>query len=108
MTNYVSMLFFFLLLIPGAIIAIATAAAAGPGWAVLVGISWFVFDIILANGIQLAAQWERGVIFRLGKFSQTKGPGLFIIIPIVDQVTMVDTRIRAMDIPAQQVITRDN
>jgi regulator of protease activity HflC (stomatin/prohibitin superfamily) len=48
------------------------------------------------------------VVFRLGKFSSIKGPGLFFIIPIVDQVTIVDLRIRAMDIPAQQMITKDN
>ncbi|OGX06749.1 MAG: hypothetical protein A3G87_07650 [Omnitrophica bacterium RIFCSPLOWO2_12_FULL_50_11] len=69
---------------------------------------WFVGDVIIAQAIQLAAQWEKGVIFRLGKFSSVKGPGIFLIIPIIDQVKMVDLRILAMDIPAQQVITRDN
>ncbi len=49
-----------------------------------------------------------GVILRLGKYSGTKGPGLFLIIPMIDQVRMVDTRVLAVNIPKQQVITRDN
>src|SRR3989338_7044020 len=48
------------------------------------------------------------ILFVIGKFSSVKGPGIFLIIPIIDQVKMVDLRILAMDIPAQQVITRDN
>jgi regulator of protease activity HflC (stomatin/prohibitin superfamily) len=62
----------------------------------------------LSSGVQLAAQWEKGVVFRLGRFESIKGPGLFFIVPLVDQVKLVDTRIRAMDIPAQQMITKDN
>ncbi|MEP6756239.1 MAG: slipin family protein, partial [Chthonomonadales bacterium] len=53
-------------------------------------------------------QWERGVVFRLGKFSSIKGPGLFYIIPLIDQVRMVDGRVLAIEIPQQQVITKDN
>jgi regulator of protease activity HflC (stomatin/prohibitin superfamily) len=75
---------------------------------VVVGILWLIADIILSSGVQLAAQWEQGVVFRLGKYDSMKGPGLFFIIPLVDQVKLVDTRIRAMDIPAQQMINRDN
>jgi regulator of protease activity HflC (stomatin/prohibitin superfamily) len=74
----------------------------------VLAVGWLIADIIAASGIHLAAQWERGVVFRLGRFSSIKGPGLFFIIPLIDQVKLVDTRIRAMDIPAQQVITRDN
>ncbi|HTB22959.1 MAG TPA: slipin family protein [bacterium] len=107
MTNYLSMLIFFLLLLVGA----ALAAAVGqnnPVAGTLLGLGWLIADIIVANGVRLAAQWERAVVFRLGKYLETKGPGLFLVIPIVDTVTLVDTRIRAMDIPSQQVITKDN
>ena len=47
-------------------------------------------------------------MFRLGKFHSIKGPGLFMIIPLIDQLRMVDTRVLAVNIPKQQVITRDN
>lgn len=107
MINYVSGLIFTVLLIIGGVVSV-TMGLASPGLGVLVGVCWLLADIILASGIQLAAQWERGVVFRLGRFSSMKGPGLFFIIPLVDQVKLVDTRIRAMDIPAQQVITKDN
>jgi len=62
----------------------------------------------LAIAIKVAYQWERVVILRLGKYSATKGPGLFFIMPVVDTAIFVDTRILTMDIPAQQVITKDN
>ena len=69
---------------------------------------WLVGDLVVASSIKLAAQWEQAVVFRLGKFHAVRGPGLFFIVPLVDQVRLVDIRIRAADIPAQQVITKDN
>ncbi len=107
MINYISGLIFVILLIVGGIVSF-TLGTANVGLGVLVGILWLGMDIIISSGCQLAAQWERGVIFRLGQFSGIKGPGLFFIIPLVDQVRLVDTRIRAVDIPAQQAITKDN
>ncbi len=107
MINYISGLIFTLLLIAGGVVAF-TVGVASPGIGVLVGLLWLVADIIISSGVQLAAQWEKGVVFRLGQFKDIRGPGLFFIIPLVDQVKLVDTRIRAMDIPAQQMITKDN
>jgi regulator of protease activity HflC (stomatin/prohibitin superfamily) len=107
MINYISGLIFVVLLVIGGIVAFSVGTS-NPAAGVVVGILWLVMDIILSNGVQLAAQWEQGVVFRLGKYESIKGPGLFFIIPLVDQVKLVDTRIRAMDIPAQQMITRDN
>ncbi len=107
MINYISGLVFVILLVIGGVVAFSLGTAS-PALGVLVGILWLVGDIALSNGIQLAAQWERGVVFRLGRFSSIKGPGLFFIVPLVDQVKLIDTRIRAMDIPAQQMITKDN
>jgi regulator of protease activity HflC (stomatin/prohibitin superfamily) len=107
MINYISGLIFTILLIVGGGVAF-TMGMANPIVGFLVGAGWLVGDVILASGIQLAAQWEKGVVFRLGQFSAIKGPGLFFIIPLVDQVKLIDTRIRAMDIPAQQMITKDN
>src|ERR1700728_4043889 len=105
MINYISGLIFVVLLVIGGIVAFSIGAGS-PLAGVVVGILWLIADIVLSSGVQLAAQWEQGVVFRLGKYDSIKGPGLFFIIPLVDQVKLVDTRIRAMDIPAQQMITR--
>jgi regulator of protease activity HflC (stomatin/prohibitin superfamily) len=107
MVNYISGLVFVVLLVIGLAI-VAPIAEAHPVVATIVGTAWLVADGVLASAIQLAAQWQRAVVFRLGKFKQIKGPGLFLIIPVIDQIRMVDTRILAVGIPKQQVITRDN
>jgi len=64
--------------------------------------------LILISGIRIVNQWETGVRFRLGKLKDTLQPGLRIIIPIIDSVRKVDMRIVTIDIPGQQVITKDN
>ncbi|WP_165987722.1 slipin family protein [Streptomyces sp. YIM 98790] len=64
--------------------------------------------ILLAASVRIAKEYERGVIFRLGRVIGAKGPGLFFIIPIVDRMVRVSLRTVTMDIPAQDVITRDN
>ena len=69
-------------------------------WAILVG--------IFVSGIRLAAQWERGVVLRLGKFRAVKGPGILYILPFIEYIRFVDVRILALNIPKQKVITRDN
>lgn len=107
MMNYISGLAFVLLLLVGAIF-LYPLYQAHPDTAVGGGLLWLFISLIIASGLRLAAQWERGVVFRLGKFHKIKGPGLFLVIPIIDTVEIVDTRVRAMDIPAQQVITKDN
>ena len=63
---------------------------------------------ILSASIKVVREYERGVIFRLGRFVGAKGPGLFFVIPIADRFIKVDLRILAFDIPKQRVITRDN
>ncbi|WP_394346226.1 slipin family protein [Methanolobus halotolerans] len=67
----------------------------------------FVF-IILSKAIQIVNEYERVVIFRLGRLSGVKGPGLFFIIPIVDTVVKVGLRVVTIDVPKQVVITKDN
>ncbi|MCW5938232.1 MAG: SPFH domain-containing protein [Fimbriimonadaceae bacterium] len=62
----------------------------------------------VAASIKVAAQWEKALVFRLGRFAATKGPGLFLIIPGLDAVRAVDTRIQTIDIPHRQAITKDN
>lgn len=104
----VNFLFFIIFLVIGELIAVAVGAAVHPALGGLLGVGAFFIALFLAIAIKIAYQWERAVILRLGKYSSTKGPGLFFIVPILDTSIFVDTRILTMDIPAQQVITRDN
>ena len=62
----------------------------------------------LSSAIRILNEYERGVIFRLGRVLAVKGPGLIILIPIIDKMIKVDLRTVTMDVPAQDVITRDN
>jgi regulator of protease activity HflC (stomatin/prohibitin superfamily) len=62
----------------------------------------------LAAAIRILREYERGVIFRLGRLISTKGPGLIILIPVIDKMVKVSLRLVTMDVPAQDVITRDN
>jgi regulator of protease activity HflC (stomatin/prohibitin superfamily) len=64
--------------------------------------------LFLASAIKIVREYERGVIFRLGRLVGAKGPGLFLIIPIVDKMVKVDLRTITLDVPPQEVITRDN
>jgi len=64
--------------------------------------------IILANAIRILQEYERGVIFRLGRLVGVKGPGLILLIPIVDRMVRISLRVITMDVPPQDVITKDN
>jgi regulator of protease activity HflC (stomatin/prohibitin superfamily) len=63
---------------------------------------------VIVSGIRVAAQWEKGVVLRLGKFLRVKGPGILYIVPFIDNVRFVDLRLLTLNIPSQQVITKDN
>jgi regulator of protease activity HflC (stomatin/prohibitin superfamily) len=68
-----------------------------------------IFLIVIAiSAIKIVQEYERGVIFRLGRLSGVKGPGIFFIIPLVDRMFKVDLRVVTLDIPTQEAITRDN
>ncbi|HAZ27652.1 TPA: hypothetical protein DCY67_03400 [Candidatus Acetothermia bacterium] len=75
-------------------------------WPVIVIVALVV--LFLASAIRIAREYERGVIFRLGRLIGAKGPGLFFIIPVVDVMVRVDLRTVTLDVPPQEVITRDN
>ena len=64
--------------------------------------------MFLAAAIRILNEYERAVIFRLGRVLATKGPGLILLIPVIDRMVRVDTRTITMDVPPQDVITRDN
>jgi regulator of protease activity HflC (stomatin/prohibitin superfamily) len=67
----------------------------------------FLFSLI-ASAIKIVQEYERGVIFRLGRLVGAKGPGLFFIVPIIDRMVKIDLRVVTLDVPSQEAITRDN
>ena len=64
--------------------------------------------LFLSSAVKILNEYERGVVFRLGRVIGSKGPGLILLIPAIDKMIRVDLRVVAMDVPAQDVITRDN
>ncbi|HOJ52372.1 MAG TPA: slipin family protein [Syntrophales bacterium] len=68
----------------------------------------FLVILFLASAIRVLNEYERAVVFRLGRIIDVKGPGLIILIPIIDRMVRVDMRTITMDVPAQDIITRDN
>jgi regulator of protease activity HflC (stomatin/prohibitin superfamily) len=63
---------------------------------------------IVVSGVRVAAQWERGVVLRLGRFQKVRGPGIVYVVPFLDHIRFVDLRLLTLNVPKQQVITRDN
>src|SRR5260370_8300159 len=77
----------------------------------LVALAVVLFLVILfaISAIKVAREYERGIVFRLGRlFPEPKGPGLFVLIPVVDRMVKVDLRTITLNIPPQEVITKDN
>lgn len=68
----------------------------------------FLAIIIIPQAIKVIKEYERAVTFRFGRFIGVKGPGLIFLIPVVDQISRVDLRVVTMDVPSQEVITKDN
>jgi regulator of protease activity HflC (stomatin/prohibitin superfamily) len=74
----------------------------------LLALPLFLLVAVAASSIKIAKEYERGVVFRLGRLAPVKGPGLFFIIPGVDRLTMVDLRVITLEVPQQEIITSDN
>jgi regulator of protease activity HflC (stomatin/prohibitin superfamily) len=72
------------------------------------GIVILFLIVLVISAIKIVQEYERGVIFRLGRLSGVKGPGIFFIIPLVDRMFKVDLRVVTLDIPTQEAITKDN
>ncbi len=103
----INLVFFVVVLGVGLLIASVVGAVNQP-LGTAVGVVAFAVAFFIASAIKVADQWERIVVLRLGKFAGVKGPGILIIIPIMDRAIFVDTRILTLEIPKQQVITQDN
>lgn len=67
-----------------------------------------VFLIFLGYTLRVMREYERGVVYTLGRYSGAKGPGLVILIPVVQQMVRIDLRVRTIDVPSQDIITKDN
>ncbi len=67
-----------------------------------------IIIMILFQSVKMVKEYERVVIFRLGRLSGVKGPGLFLIIPVIDSIVKIDLRVVTIDVPKQAVITKDN
>ena len=74
----------------------------------LVIIIIIVVFALLSSVVKVAREYERGIIFRLGRLQRAKGPGVILLIPIVDRMTKIDLRVVTLDIPRQEMMTRDN
>jgi regulator of protease activity HflC (stomatin/prohibitin superfamily) len=68
----------------------------------------FVVMVVASAAVKIAQEYERGVVFRLGRFTGERGPGLYFIIPFVERSVKVDLRVVTLDIPSQEAITKDN
>ena len=71
-------------------------------------ITFFIILILLSSAVKILKEYERAVIFTLGRFTNVSGPGLILVIPFIQTVTRVDMRVIVMDIPPQDVISKDN
>ena len=67
-----------------------------------------ILGVLLAAALRIIPEYQRGVVFRLGRFVGSKGPGLVIVIPVIDKLYKVDLRVVTLDVPYQEVITKDN
>jgi regulator of protease activity HflC (stomatin/prohibitin superfamily) len=75
---------------------------------IYIGVIILILLVILPMTIKIVPEYERGVLFRLGRLVGQRGPGFFLIIPFVDRMVRVDLRVVTMDVPSQDVITKDN
>lgn len=76
----------------------------------IIGIVVFLFFVmvIASASIRIAQEYERGVVFRLGRFTGVRGPGIYFLIPFIERSVKVDLRVVTMDVPSQEAITKDN
>ena len=74
----------------------------------IAGLVIAIVVMLLFSAVRILREYERGVVFRLGRLVGSKGPGLILLIPLIDRMVKVSLRTIAMDIPPQDVITKDN
>jgi regulator of protease activity HflC (stomatin/prohibitin superfamily) len=103
-----SVLIFFVILAIGIALAYASYDAQAKGGAIWIGVIFFLVALIVSSAIKIADQWEKAVVLRLGHFHSLRGPGLFLIIPIIDTVAYwIDTRVITTSFTAEKTLTKD-
>ncbi len=75
---------------------------------IIIGIIVLFVIIIFASAIRVVPEWERGLVLRLGRFVGIRGPGFVLLVPFIERMVKIDLRIVTLDVPSQEVITRDN
>lgn len=104
--NYLSTIVFFLMLGGGWYLFGEAIKAGTANWLFVAG--WVFLSIVISSALKIAAQWERALVFRFGKYVRTSGPGIYFLTPLIEQSKHVDMRLITLDIPRQEAITRDN
>jgi regulator of protease activity HflC (stomatin/prohibitin superfamily) len=103
-----SSLVFFIIIIIGAALAYSSHNAGSVVAATWIGILFFLLAVIISSSIKIADQWEKAVVLRLGRFHSLKGPGLFLLVPVIDQVAYwIDTRVITTSFTAEKTLTKD-
>ena len=106
-TNSVALLVFFVVLGVGAVLTYATAGVSEAAAPWVGGTSCFV-ALVVASAIKIADQWDRAVVLRLGKFHALRGPGIFLIIPVIDTIShWIDIRVIPTSFKAEKTLTKD-
>jgi len=99
---------FFIILALGEILAYQVYLAADVFFAAVFGLAAFFVALVAYSAIQVADQWERAILLRLGKFREIKGPGLFLLIPVIDTIAYwIDIRVIAASFKAEKTLTKD-
>ncbi len=107
-TSTLSALFFALILSAGIGLALVMYGAAVNATSIGIGVVALALAVVVSSAINIADQWDRAVVLRLGKFHALRGPGLFFIIPIIDSVPYwIDTRVRTASFKAEKTLTKD-
>ena len=73
-----------------------------------VGVVFFIAAMFVLSGLKVLNEYERGVVFRLGRLMPHRGPGVIFVIPMIERIVRIDLRTVTLDIPPQDVITKDN
>jgi regulator of protease activity HflC (stomatin/prohibitin superfamily) len=103
-----SVLIFFVVIAIGLAIAYSVNSNLAGTVTLIIGAITFLLAIIISSAIKIADQWEKAVVLRLGKFQSLRGPGLFIIVPIIDSVAYwIDTRVISTSFTAEKTLTKD-
>lgn len=106
-SSFASLIFIIILGIGGGL-AYATYSATAHSESICIGVIAFVLAVIAACAIRVADQWDKAVILRLGKFHALKGPGLFLIVPVIDAIPYwIDTRVITTGFKAEKTLTKD-